>query len=469
MKFGFRTLLVAVLFCLAGVNNCAAELSSRINSIINRPSQKKVSFAVNVVEGATGRTAYSRNAAQAMVPASNMKLIITAAALKFLGPDFQYTTTVGLADSTLVVIGGGDPLLGDAVYDEQNGRDHLWILDDIAQRLKAQNIAGINDIIVDTTVFDDERVHPSWPQDQLNRWYACEVAGLNFNANCVEVIAESSGGAVRLTLYPATSFVELINNARPASSGPDTVWCARKLSTNTITVLGKCHKQCQPIRVAIERPAAFFAYLLAERLPQASISVAGRFIEGQMRGGAEFRQLAVYQTKLEDVLSRCNKDSLGLAAECLLKTIAAHPETGGRGGSWDAGRQVVLHYLQDLGISADEFHIDDGSGLSTENRLSAKTITTVLLSVYKEDYWPTYQQSLAVGGVDGTIAKYFKEKEYRAKIFGKTGYIDSVKSFSGLASTAQGDYLFSILANNANGNTRGAINDIAEAIIDEFK
>jgi D-alanyl-D-alanine carboxypeptidase/D-alanyl-D-alanine-endopeptidase (penicillin-binding protein 4) len=78
-----------------------------------------------------------------------------------------------------------------------------------------------------------------------------------------------------------------------------------------------------------------------------------------------------------------------------------------------------------------------------------------------------YRDSLAVGGTDGTIEKYFKEEKYKGKILGKTGYINSVKSFSGLCITGRGDYIFSILSNNTNGQTRTVVNNIAQAIIDD--
>jgi D-alanyl-D-alanine carboxypeptidase/D-alanyl-D-alanine-endopeptidase (penicillin-binding protein 4) len=91
----------------------------------------------------------------------------------------------------------------------------------------------------------------------------------------------------------------------------------------------------------------------------------------------------------------------------------------------------------------------------------------VILDIYKSKQWPLYRDSLAVGGVDGTIAKYFKDKKYKGRILGKTGYIAGVKAFSGICSTISGDYIFSILTNNANAQTRNAINDIAKAIIDE--
>jgi D-alanyl-D-alanine carboxypeptidase/D-alanyl-D-alanine-endopeptidase (penicillin-binding protein 4) len=105
--------------------------------------------------------------------------------------------------------------------------------------------------------------------------------------------------------------------------------------------------------------------------------------------------------------------------------------------------------------------------LSRENKLSANVITKVLLNVYKSKNWPLYENCLAVGGVEGTIERYFKEEKYKNKVLGKTGYIQGVKSFSGICKTAKGDYLFSILTDGANGQTREAINDIAKMIIDE--
>jgi D-alanyl-D-alanine carboxypeptidase/D-alanyl-D-alanine-endopeptidase (penicillin-binding protein 4) len=120
----------------------------------------------------------------------------------------------------------------------------------------------------------------------------------------------------------------------------------------------------------------------------------------------------------------------------------------------------------ELGIDKSQFYLDDGSGLSRQNELTAFTITTVLSSLYKSENWPVYRDSLAVAGMDGTIARYFKEETYKGKIRGKTGYINGVRSFSGVCSTDRGDYIFSILANNTNGKTRTVINKIAKIIID---
>jgi serine-type D-Ala-D-Ala carboxypeptidase/endopeptidase (penicillin-binding protein 4) len=229
-------------------------------------------------------------------------------------------------------------------------------------------------------------------------------------------------------------------------------------------VHGKC-RESAGFDVAIERPAALFGVLLAERLNAGGIAAEGELMERHVNL-RKVKVLKEYSTPISQVLYRCNKDSFNLAAESLLKTISAQANRGAN-GSWQGGSVLVSQYLNSLGIGSDEFCIDDGSGLSKENKLSANAIVEVLLNTYESERWQIFKGSLAVGGQDGTIRKYFKDKKYKGKIFGKTGYIKGVKAFSGICETGNGEFVFSILTNNSyNGKTRGAINDIVKAIID---
>jgi len=461
-----KKLLVTAVFilCLAGF--AKADLAKRVDGIISRSLQQKVRFSIHIVKAESGGTVYSHDAKELMIPASNMKIITTAAALNYLGPDYKYKTKVGLCNDTLVVIGSGDPLLGDEKTDAKYGREKGWLFKDIIQLLKRNNIKTIRDIIVDSSVFDDQRVHPSWPKNDLNKWYACEVSGLNFNDNCIAFSTKNNGGRVTVLIEPKTSFISFTNKVRPISKGTSAVGTYRNKEPNKIVVYGRCKDRAGPFDVAIERPAAFFGFLLAENLAKAGIKTNGQLIEKTFDDHSNFKLLTQYNTSLTDCLARCNKNSLGLAAEALLKTIAANNNPDGKNGSWKKGRDLISKYLLGLGIDKSQFYIDDASGLSRQNELSAYAITKVLLSIYNGDNWELYRDSLSVGGVDGTIARYFKESEYKGKILGKTGYINSVKSFSGVCSTEKGDYIFSILANNTNGHTRTVINDIAKAIFD---
>jgi len=471
IKTGMKKLVLIVLLSTFLPAACDADVAGRINAVLNKAAQKGVRFAVQVVKADSGKSIYTRNAASPMLPASNMKIIVTAAALKLLGADYQYNTKVGLCGDTLVVIGSGDPLLGDEVTDKKHGRKKGWIFADIAEKLKVAGITTVRDIIIDSTVFDDSRVHPNWPADQLNQWYACEVSGLNFNDNCIAITTKNVSGRVEVIVQPRTNFVKIINKVRAVSNSSGGVGAYRNHEPNIITVAGKCKKQQGPFPVAIERPAAFFGYVLAEKLVNAGISTTGQLFEKKLPTQCEFKVIGEYRTPIADCLARSNKNSLGLVAEALLKTLAAKATPGEKNGSWQGGREVISKFLTDLGVKEDEFYIDDGSGLSRKNRLSANALTKVLLDVYRSGSWRLYRESLAVGGVDGTIRRRFREAKYRGKICGKTGYIRGVKSLSGICSTDNGPYIFAILANTTSEKPhaaidRTAIDGVVKAIID---
>jgi D-alanyl-D-alanine carboxypeptidase/D-alanyl-D-alanine-endopeptidase (penicillin-binding protein 4) len=127
----------------------------------------------------------------------------------------------------------------------------------------------------------------------------------------------------------------------------------------------------------------------------------------------------------------------------------------------------LTDYLESLGADAGSFYIDDGSGLSSQNRLSAAVVVRVISDAYSSDLWPVFKETLAAGGVDGTLRKYFYQDRYRGKVYAKTGYINSVRALSGTCVTDKGDYIFSILTNDANYKTKEAIFDIVKTIIDE--
>jgi len=467
MKTRTKKLVVAALLGLLFVGFAEADLSKRIDGIISQPANRKVHFSIQVVKAGSAATVYTHRARELMIPASNMKIITTAATLKYLGPHYEYKTKVGLCDDTLVIIGSGDPLLGDEKTDAKYGRQKDWIFKDIAAALKRNGTKTIKDIIVDTSVFDDQRVHPNWPRDQLNRWYAAEVSGLNYNDNCIDIIVRNTAGRITVVTEPQSSFIEIINQVTPVSKGDSAIAAYRNQHPNKLTLRGKCNIQATLADVAIERPAAFFGFMLAENLATRGIRAEGRFIEKSLDDRSNFKLLAEYTTSMSDCLARANKNSLGLAAEALLKTIAANSSPDRKNGSWDKGRELIGKYLLGLGLDKSQFYIDDGGGLSRQNELSAHAVTTVLSDVYESRNWQLYRDSLAVGGLDGTIDKYFYEKKYKGKILGKTGYIEGVRSFSGICITPKGSYIFSILANNTNGLTRKAINDIAKAIIDD--
>ncbi len=328
-----------VCLCLSAVR---ADLVSDIDHIM--ATQKGVQFGIHIMNVDTGQTVFERHADEPMIPASNMKVVVSAAALTYLGPDFIYTTKVGLANGALVVKGSGDPLLGDAATDAKYNRTPGWIFQEITKQCLTGGITGIQDIITDSTVFDDIRVHPNWPPEDLNKWFAAEVCGLNVYDNCIDVTVRNLSGTIQIQTQPQTNYITLRNQVRPVQDGSEGLGAYRIADqANVLIVRGDCRRE-QCFTVAIEKPAVFFGFMLAESLAQADISVSGQLVEKGFDPQQPWQDLVEFKTPLSDCLSRCNKDSLQLAAEALLKTLAVQAMPDKKGGSWPAGRAILSEF-----------------------------------------------------------------------------------------------------------------------------
>lgn len=466
-----RSLVLALVFAglvprFAGAQ-AADDLARRVNGILSAAGLKRVQFSVSIIRAATGETVYEKNPSFPLMPASNMKVITSAAALETLGRDFSFSTRAGLCGDRLVIIGSGDPLLGYWDKDPRHGgfRSPEFI-PNIVLRLKGMGVETVSDIILDTSIFDGRRVCPTWPRDQLRQKYACEVGGLNYNGNCVDISAVNRGGRVVLLLDPPTDYIRLINSV---SAGPDRrSWFSVEPSGSACDLLvqGNCRTQAGPYSVAVENPALFFGSLVRAAVRRAGIAVTGQVLEGASPQDCALQLVAEHRTSIADCLRQMNKNSLGLAAEALFKTLGALSEPGGKLGSWEDGQKAVTEYLRGMGIDDAEFAIADGSGLSRENRLSARTLTRVLTHLSSLPDWEFYRSSLAVGGFDGTIESHFWEPQYRGRVQAKSGYITGVRALSGIARTQTGEYIFSFIANQAGGGARTAIDNAVKAILD---
>jgi D-alanyl-D-alanine carboxypeptidase/D-alanyl-D-alanine-endopeptidase (penicillin-binding protein 4) len=148
------------------------------------------------------------------------------------------------------------------------------------------------------------------------------------------------------------------------------------------------------------------------------------------------------------VLARCNKDSQNLFAEALIKRLG-HEATG-EPGSWSSGAAAERMFLsRALGPQAARFVIDDGSGLSRDNRVSAELLTGVLLAMHRNPTLAkTYRESLSVGGKDGSLRLRFRGRGFASTVEGKSGYIDGVIALSGYIRQGDDDYAFSIMLND---------------------
>ncbi len=242
------------------------QIKSKVLSLLNNQRFRRTQFSISIRWAGTGEAIFEHQAHRPLIPASNMKLVTSAAALHFLSPDFEFKTVVGLVGQSLVIIGSGDPLFGDREIDKQHRQKPNWLLEDISSRLSFKGIKSIQDIILDTSIFDDQRVHPSWPENSLLQKYACEVSGLNYNSNCVNLSVINRQGKTFLLLEPETSYLRLINETVATKSAENWFSVSRGASPLTLRVTGKVKTQAGPYAIAVANPALFFGTILKEHL-----------------------------------------------------------------------------------------------------------------------------------------------------------------------------------------------------------
>lgn len=473
---GWVAIIVVLVMWAVGAE--AADWS-KAQKLLQRPDQAKVVFSVHFVDLTDGRTVLDYHAEQAVPPASNMKLITTAVAVDTLGADFNYETLVGLYQGHLVIFGSGDPLLGDPTLAQAHGQTILAPFEAVAAALKVRGITTIaGDLIVDASIFDDQRFHPSWPPEQANRWYTAEIAGLNFNDNCIDVRLKPTqpGAAPLVLLEPDTAYVTINNQARTISKGDNTAWVAHTAEDNQWILKNDCRTEVV-MSVPVTRPAAFTGFVLGETLQRQGIAIQGKLIGTRLRNAQGkppegFEVVASLKTPLQDVLTRCNTNSLNMAAECLFKTIGAYSDlpagTVCKEGSWTNGREAVNRFLTRLNVDPADHVIDDGCGLSHNNRLTARCVTSVLSYMAKQPAAEIYRTSMATGN-KGTLDKRdrFAGKQYEGRLYAKTGYIAGCRALSGYCQTKDGHWLaFSILTQKSTGRTTEVIDGIVKAAMD---
>lgn len=443
----------------AGEENDLKELQARLDAVLVNP-KSKARLGAMVVELPWGKAVYERDADVPLMPASNMKLVVMAAAIDQLGPDYQFETVLALRGKDLVVIGSGDPTLGDerlclARKEPITAIFHRWA--DQLRKAGVSSVAG--DILIDDSIFDQQFVHPTWPADQHQRWYEAPIGGLNFNSNCVsvEVRPTDLDAPAIASFVPGNTALELANRTRTGAK--DTVVIDRKQGSKTVVVSGSVAKAKTLGDLSVQDPGVYFGSVFKTVLAAKGIRVDGDVVRQRIRQPdgrlpSDCRVIDVVRTPLADALARAGKQSLGMAAECLIKALGAHAEGI---GTWPGGAKAVQSFMSKAGVSPGDVIIAEGSGLSRENRLSARAATAVLRHMHSAgpERFDLLRNSLAVGGVDGTLDKRLKWKSTRGRVFAKTGYISGVRTLSGYVQNQRGQWFaFAFFYNNATATVK---------------
>jgi D-alanyl-D-alanine carboxypeptidase/D-alanyl-D-alanine-endopeptidase (penicillin-binding protein 4) len=454
----------------AGELPADAPLKDRIDASLAAKFLKDATVSVKVVDVESGKVLYEKNASKALNPASNVKLVTTAAALELLGPEHRYSTRV-LADPTKI----RDGVLQGPIYLKGTGDPALVTGDlyELAIRIRARGITKITGgVIVDSGRFDSDGLPPGFDQKEEFASYRAPIGATSVNFNTYLVRAHGGGTAgaqPRITIDPPVASIVVVNEAKTVDGQRNRLKVSvdEGAATTTVTVRGDlgADAPAASYRYPVSNPSGYAGETFRLVLRQAGVKMPRRAVKTGT-APARARIMSAHRSPTLGVLIRSvNKMSNNFMAEQILRTLAE-----GDGGSAEASLERLRTWTQQRGVPQPDLRLGNGSGLYDNNRVSADQLTAVLQAVYGDfRYRADYLASLSVMGVDGTLRRRLKESDGKRWIRGKTGTLDGVSALSGYAGAAdKSPVAFSIIMNDLDrwetGAARRVQNEIAQMV-----
>lgn len=457
-----------------------ARLTERIDSILARPNLSRATWGIEVRDASTGQTLYARNAGRQLIPASNLKLIVSAAAAHHLDPDYRFRTSLyatgpvrdGTLEGDLVLYGRGDPMISARYFPSRT-----TVFEMLADSLRARGIQRITGgVVADESWFDREYVRPDWEADDLLWWYAAPVGALGLNDNSIDFRIEpgaSAGSPARISGSPESRAWTLENASRTvARGGSHTFDLARGSAPGSVRAVGQIPlgTAVDTESFAVDNPARFTGTVFREVLERRGISVARdpvRVVSDPSASPvANAAPIVEWRSHpLPQAIGPVLMNSQNWFAELLVKTLGK--EVRGE-GSWAAGLAIEREFLtRVVGLDSADFVLRDGSGLSAGNRVTARALVQLLDYVRRTPRQVMVRRALPVSGAqDGSLRS--RLTDLRGRVAAKTGYIGGADSLSGFITMPDGrEIIFAIIANGGgqpSSRMKAGIDDVVRAI-----
>ncbi|HMT94126.1 D-alanyl-D-alanine carboxypeptidase/D-alanyl-D-alanine-endopeptidase [uncultured Thiothrix sp.] len=381
-------------------------------------------------------------------PASTMKLLTTWAALKTLGPAWTWDTEVwtrgelrdGVLHGDLVLKGYGDPFL---VYES------FWqLVHDL--RLKGlQEITG--DLIIDNSFFELPSINPAAFDGERERVYNAPPSALMFNFQATRLLFEPDMAANKVNVIAFPKPTAALNEQLEFVSGD----CTKKRHNPQVqtqidgrikvsgSYIGSCGSRLETLVLSSPEEHVFNAFRDFWQMLGGKLD--GRLQTGQLKTGD--RQYYVHTSMpLAEQIRLINKWSNNVMTRQVMLTVGAKmfeaPAT------LEKGRLAVLKVLTDQGISTQGLVIDNGSGLSRNERVSARQVGELLQAIWRDPYMPEMLNSLPLLGQDGTLARRFRRSDLAGRTRLKTGTLRDVSAIAGYMLTRSGKRMIIVMQQN---------------------
>jgi D-alanyl-D-alanine carboxypeptidase/D-alanyl-D-alanine-endopeptidase (penicillin-binding protein 4) len=263
------------------------------------------------------------------------------------------------------------------------------------------------------------------------------------------------GSSARIRLSPPTSYVTIDGTVKTVPASQKTVIGFNRVKgTNKIEVSGRrsARKENRYDFATIHNPTLYTVTVLTETLRKSGIQVDGKPVDvddlPKERKVLGAETLCEYVSPpLSEILPIINKESENLYANQTFLAVGAREFAS---AGWVESASAVKKWLRSIFVDPKGLVMDDGSGLSTLDRTTARQLAGVLKYMYYRPDRQVFVDSFAVAGEDGTLRKRLNGTKAEGRVSAKTGYIKDVRALSGYVTTMKGETIvFSFLLNNA--------------------
>ncbi|HEX5463825.1 MAG TPA: D-alanyl-D-alanine carboxypeptidase/D-alanyl-D-alanine-endopeptidase [Burkholderiales bacterium] len=419
----------------ASAHTSTTNLPPELARIVERSGIPPANIGIFVQPVESSRPGVAFNATHPFDPASTMKLVTTYAALSLLGPAYTWNTDVyatgpirnGVLDGDLYIKGYGDPELT---------LEDFWLL---LRELRARGLKTVHgDLVLDTTYFIVPPGDPGGFDGEPSRPYNTLPSALlvNYNAVRIDFIPRPHHGLVAVTVEPPLPQVKVVNHLR-LTDGACGDWKDRLRATiddngnaATIAYDGRFSASCgeKQRHVAVLSKPQYLFGLFSGLWRELGGTLSGTVREAAVPPSATLL-LEAQSPTLTQVIHDMNKFSNNVMARTLFLTIGA--ENGGPPGTVENAARTIKLWLAQSGIPAPGLVLENGSGLSRVERVSAGTLGQLLISAWHSPVMPELAASLPLVAEDGTMRRRLRHTAIAGHAHIKTGSLAASRAIAG--------------------------------------